>query len=358
MVAADHVRLPDGRRLDLRVSGPAGGFPLVFHYGTPGAATPVRAVERAVHARGLRLVTTSRPGYGDSSPQPGRRVVDVAADTAAVLVAIGADRCLVAGWSGGGPHALACGARLGSAAAAVLVIAGGAAYGAEGLDWMAGMGEENVAEFSAALAGEDQLRSFLLAARDQVKDVTAAGIVASLETLLPDVDRAVLTGEFGEDLAAMFREAVRTGVEGWFEDDIALTRSWGFGLEEISVPVMIWQGSADLMVPFSHGQWLASQLPGASAHLEEGEGHLSVGLGALDRMLDELVTAGSRSSTLRRDSAPSTLIPVRRRRDGPGVTGRGSAGPSASSRSHAPRKPPLGLCRRRRRLLPRGLPWP
>src|SRR5215469_8626725 len=94
----EQIQLPDGRHLDVRVSGPADGLPLVFHHGTPGAATPVRALERAVHARGLRLVTTSRPGYGDSSPQPGRRVVDVAADTAAVLAAIGADRCLVAGW--------------------------------------------------------------------------------------------------------------------------------------------------------------------------------------------------------------------------------------------------------------------
>ena len=291
MAAVDHVLLPDGRRLDLRVSGPADGLPLVFHHGTPGAVTPFRALERAAHARGLRLVTMSRPGYGDSSPQPGRSVVDVAADTAAVLAAIGADRCLTAGWSGGGPHALACGARLG-AAVAVLVIAGGAPYGAGGLDWMAGMGEENIVEFSAALDGADRLRSYLLPQREQLKDVTAAGIVASLETLLPEVDRAVLTGEFGEDLAASVREAVRPGVEGWLEDDIAFTRSWGFGLEEISVPTMIWQGSADLMVPFSHGQWLASQLPGASAHLEEGEGHLSVWLGALDRMLDELVRAG------------------------------------------------------------------
>ena len=292
MVAADHIRLPDGRLLDLRVSGPAGGFPLVFHHGTPGAGTPNRALERAAHARGLRLVTTSRPGYGDSSPQPGRSVVDVVADTAAVLAAIGADRCLVAGRSGGGPHALACGARLG-ATTAVLVIAGVAPYGADGLDWLAGMGEDNVAEFSAALQGEDRLRPYLLHEREQLKDATVAGIVASLETLLPDVDRAVLTSEFGEDLVASFREAVRPGVEGWLEDDIAFTRSWGFELAEISVPTMIWQGSADLMVPFSHGQWLASQLPGASVHLEEGEGHLSIGIGALDRMLDELVSAGT-----------------------------------------------------------------
>jgi pimeloyl-ACP methyl ester carboxylesterase len=293
MDASDHVWLPDGRRLDVRVSGPTGGLPLVFHHGTPGAATPVRALERAAHARGLRLVTTSRPGYGDSSRQPGRAVVDVAADTAAVLAAIGAERCLIAGWSGGGPHALACGARLG-AAAAVLVIAGVAPYGAQGLDWMAGMGEENIVEFSAAIQGEDELRSYLLQQREQLKDITAADVAAGLETLLPDVDKAVLTGEFAEDMAASFREAVRTGVGGWLDDDLAFARPWGFGLEQISVPAMIWQGSADLMVPFSHGQWLASQLPGASAHLEQGEGHLSVGLGALDRMLDELVGASSR----------------------------------------------------------------
>jgi pimeloyl-ACP methyl ester carboxylesterase len=292
MDASDHVLLPDGRRLDICVSGPAAGLPLVFHHGTPGAAIPIRALQRAAHARGLRLVTTSRPGYGDSTRQPGRSVVDAAADTEAVLAAIGAERCLIAGWSGGGPHALACGARLG-AAAAVLVIAGVAPYGAEGLDWMSGMGEENVAEFSAAIQGDDVLRSYLRPQGDLLRDISAADIVSSLQTLLPDVDRAEITGEFGEDMAASFREAVRAGVEGWLDDDLAFASPWGFSLDEISVPAMIWQGTADLMVPYSHGQWLASRLPAAVAHLEEGQGHLSIGLGALDRMLDELTEAGS-----------------------------------------------------------------
>ena len=282
------MQLPDGRWLDLRVSGPAGGVPLIFHHGTPGASIPSRAMERAVHSRGLRLVTTSRPGYGDSSPQAGRQVVDVVADTGAVLDEIGASRCLVAGWSGGGPHALACGARL-PAAAAVLVIAGVAPYEADGLDWMGGMGEENVVEFSAALKGEDELRPYLLSAREQLKDATAQDIVDGLETLLPEVDRACLTGEFGEDMAASFAEALRSGVEGWVEDDLAFARPWGFGLAEVSAPATIWQGSADLMVPFAHGQWLASHVPGARVHLEDGEGHLSIGIGALDRMLDELL---------------------------------------------------------------------
>jgi pimeloyl-ACP methyl ester carboxylesterase len=292
MDALEQVQLPDGRRLDVRVSGPADGLPLVFHHGTPGAATPIHALERAVHARGLRLVTTSRPGYGNSSRQPGRSVVDVVADTDAVLAALGAKRCLTMGWSGGGPHTLACGARLG-AAAAVLVVAGVAPYEADGLDWMASMGEENIVEFSAAVAGEDQLRPYLLQQAPLLRNIRAADIVASMQSLLPDVDRAALTGEFGEDIAASFREAVRTGVDGWLDDDLAFAKPWGFSLAEISVPTMIWQGSADLMVPFAHGQWLASRLPAASAHLEEGEGHLSIGLGKLDTMLDELVKAVS-----------------------------------------------------------------
>jgi pimeloyl-ACP methyl ester carboxylesterase len=292
MDAFERVQLPDGRRLDVRVSGPAGGLPLVFHHGTPGAATPIHTLERAVHARGLRLVTTSRPGYGQSSRQQGRSVVDVVADTDAVLAALGAERCLTMGWAGGGPHTRACGARLG-AAAAVLVVAGVAPFEADGLDWIAGMGEDNVVEFSAAVEGEDQLRRCLAPQGELLRTIRAADIVASMRSLLPDVDRAALTGEFGEDVAAGFREAVRVGVDGWLDDDLAFARPWGFSLTEISVPTMIWQGSADLMVPFAHGQWLASRLPAATAHLEDDEGHLSVGLGKLDAMLDELVAAAS-----------------------------------------------------------------
>jgi pimeloyl-ACP methyl ester carboxylesterase len=127
--------------------------------------------------------------------------------------------------------------------------------------------------------------------------VTPAGIVESISSLLPDVDRAVLTDEFGEDLAASFHEGLRIGVDGWLDDDLAFTRPWGFDLGEIVKPVALWQGSADLMVPFAHGRWLASQLPDADVHLEPDEGHLSIAIGAVDRMLDELVAAGGVSGS-------------------------------------------------------------
>jgi pimeloyl-ACP methyl ester carboxylesterase len=292
MATERQIELDDGRRLDFKVSGPIDGVPLIFHHGTPGAATPIRALERAAHNRGLRFATFSRPGYGSSSRLRGRRVVDVVPDTAAVLSAIEADRCLVAGWSGGGPHALACGARLGSAAG-TLVISGVAPYDLADLDWMAGMGDDNVAEFGAALLGEPTLRPFLEEVRGHLKDADSAGIVAALDSLLPDIDKAALTDEFGEDTAASFAEGLRHGVDGWVDDDLAFTEPWGFNFDEISGPVMIWQGSLDLMVPFAHGEALASGIAGASVHLEDGEGHLSIGLGALDRMLDELVSVAN-----------------------------------------------------------------
>lgn len=292
MNSADTLELPDGRRLDIRVSGPDGAVPLLFHHGTPGALTPMRFMERAVHDRNMRLVTFSRPGYGGSTRLEGRTVADVVGDAAAVLDHLGGGPCLVAGWSGGGPHALACAGRL-DAARAVLVIAGVAPFRASGLDWMAGMGKDNVEEFGAALQGEAGLRSYLEDAREQLKDVSVTGVVSSLASILPQVDKAVITDEFGEDLAAGFHEALRVGVDGWIDDDLAFVGDWGFELEEIARPTVLWQGGADLMVPFSHGRWLARHVPRAVAHLEEGEGHLSIGIGAMGRMLDELVEAAA-----------------------------------------------------------------
>jgi pimeloyl-ACP methyl ester carboxylesterase len=285
------ITLTDGRELEVEVSGPDGGRVLVFHHGTPGGSEQMRAMARAAWARGLRLVTWSRPGYGASTRQAGRSVADVVADTAAVLDHLGAESCLVAGWSGGGPHALACGALLPDRVRGVLCIAGVAPYAAEGLDFLAGMGEDNIEEFGAALEGEHTLRPWLDAQRPEMLELTADAVADSLGNLVPPVDVVVLTGEFAEDLASEFRQALSVGVDGWLDDDLAFTRPWGFELADITVPTYLWQGSDDLMVPFAHGRWLAGRIPGVTAHLEQGEGHLSIGIGALDRMLDELATS-------------------------------------------------------------------
>lgn len=282
------LTLADGRTLETWISGPEDATPLVFHHGTPGSAKPAGALERAVHAHGLRYVALSRPGYATSTRRPGRTVADVVDDTAAVLDSIGADRAYVGGWSGGGPHALACAARL-PQTIATLVIAGVAPAGLSDLEFLTGMGQDNLDEFGAAFAGEQDLRPFLDAQRPELVGATAEGVIASMATLLPPVDRAVLTDEFGADLAASFGAALQVSVDGWLDDDLAFVQDWGFGLDEIVSPVQLWQGDQDLMVPFAHGQWLAQHVPGVTAHLLPGEGHLSVTVGAIDRMLEGLL---------------------------------------------------------------------
>ena len=283
------VVLPDGRSLEVIISGPAEGVPLVFHLGTPASAAQFGTIRRAAAERGLRLVTWSRPGYGGSTRLPGRSVADVAADTVAVLDHLDAGRCLVAGWSGGGPHALA-GCPAPGPGVGVLAIAGVAPYDAEGLDWLAGMGAGNVDEFTTAARGEAALRPYLADAGGGKAEITGADISRSLATLLPPVDVAALTGEFADDLAASFRGAVVNGIEGWLDDDLAFLRPWGFAPADVTVPTLLWHGLEDLAVPVAHGRWLAAHLPNVTAHLEPGEGHLSVMVGATGRMLDELVT--------------------------------------------------------------------
>lgn len=288
---AQSISTPDGRSLDVYSSGPPGDDVLLFHDGTPGAGIVSARFHAAAAARGLRFVSFSRPGYGASSRRPGRAVVDVADDAAAVLDHLGAERCYTMGFSGGGPHALACAARLPDRVDAVSIVGSAAPYGVDGLDFLAGMAQENVDEFEAALHGSAALEAFLTAARPSLEAVTGHDVADALGGLVPTVDRDALTREYSEALAADFRQALSLGIWGWHDDDLAFVRPWGFELGEIRVPLNLWQGRLDRMVPFAHGQWLADHLPTARVHLLAEEGHLSLAVTAIDRVLDELIAA-------------------------------------------------------------------
>src|SRR5690606_34908483 len=182
----------DGRRLAVRSSGPVDGIPLLFHHGTPGAGRPVRAFERAAHARGCDLITYSRAGYGESTRRPGRSVADVASDMEDVLDHLGVTRCLVVGMSGGGPHALATAARLPGRVAGVLVIAGLMPDGLPGRELTDGMGEGNVVEFGLARQGEAALRAELEREAVALRDATAEELGEGMASVLSPADRAAL----------------------------------------------------------------------------------------------------------------------------------------------------------------------
>ena len=272
------LELPDGVTVDIVVDdgAPEGSGLLVYHHGTPAAGPLDPALAGPARAHGLRVVELVRPGYGGSTRQPGRTIADVVPIVTALADHLGHDRFVTLGWSGGGPHALATAALLPERCAGVLALASVAPFDADGLDFLAGMGQDNIDEFGAALAGAADLEAFLTAMARELATVTGPQVNEALDSLLPPVDKAHLTGEAAEHMAAELRWSVERGIWGWFDDDIAFTRGWGFDLTSIAGPVHLWQGSDDLMVPFAHGRWLAAHLPGAHVRLDAGEGHLSL----------------------------------------------------------------------------------
>jgi pimeloyl-ACP methyl ester carboxylesterase len=281
------VRTGDGRALEVHRYGRRDGFPLLFHCGTPQAPVEFPLLWEAVDERGWQLVAYARPGYAGSSRAEGRSVADAVGDVAAILDHCGLDAFVTVGWSGGGPHALASAALLSDRCRAVATLAGVAPYDADGLDFLAGMGGENVEEFSVAARSGEELEALLEEWAPGMSGVTGEQIAAALGGLVDDVDRRALTGDFAALVAAAVRHALATGIAGWVDDDLAFVKPWGFALDAITVPTSVWQGAHDRMVPFAHGEWLAANIPGARAHLYDDEGHISLAL-QLPRILEAL----------------------------------------------------------------------
>lgn len=270
------LALADGRRLDVLVGGAATGPVIVLHHGTPADATCWADWHEDAERRGARIVSVSRPGYATSTRLPGRDVARAAADVAAVLDQLGVHEYVTAGWSGGGPHALACAALHGGRCVAAATLAGAAPYGVPGLDFLEGMGPENVAEFGASLQGETVLRAWFAEHGEPFRHVTGAELADAFGGLVPAIDKQVLQGGYADHMAAETRRALSGGFDGWVDDDLAFVRPWGFDLDQITVPVTVWQGDLDLMVPAAHGAWLVDHVPGAQARTPSGHGHISL----------------------------------------------------------------------------------
>jgi pimeloyl-ACP methyl ester carboxylesterase len=270
------VSLPDGRTLHAYESGDPDGHLVIHHHGSPGSGLLRREWAEDAQARGIRLVGYDRAGYGGSSRNAGRRISDVVADVSALADSLGADRFSTWGVSGGGPHSLACAALLPDRVVASAAVASVGPYDAPGLDFLAGMGQDNLDEFGAATEGEDVLRPYLAAQTAGLLESTPESLKDALESLLPPVDRDALTGETAEFFHSSMTSGLRSSFDGWLDDDIAFVTPWGFDVASIAVTVLVMQGDQDLMVPFAHGQWLEAALPSATVRLMPGEGHISL----------------------------------------------------------------------------------
>lgn len=266
----------DGRKIRISETGLRDGVPVLVLRGTPQSRLLYRVWVEDALARGIRLISYERPGYGESTVQRGRTVADAASDVALIARELGLNCLSVWGISGGGPHALACAALLPGLVVAAAALAFAAPYPAEGLDWFAGMGEANVAEFRAALEGREVCAQVVEVAASALLRAEPKTIEQGFRSLLCPVDAAVLTADFARFVVHSVREGIGQTRDGWIDDDMAFIRAWGFDFGEIRVPVLLMHGEQDQMVPVSHGKWLARMIPKVDARFLPDEGHLSL----------------------------------------------------------------------------------
>ena len=269
------VRTPDGRTLAVEEGGDPAGRPVLIQIGTPNSRRLYGPHERDAADRGLRLICYDRPGYGESSPQPGRSVADCANDVRAICAQLGIDRLGMWGISGGGPHVLACAALLPDLLVAAASLASAAPLDADGLDYFDGMGQDNVDDTRLYLADEAAARAKADDDRESFLAASPDDLGAEMASLISPADAAVLTGELAKFLAFSMKDGLAPGVQGWW-DDYCIINRWGFELADITVPVVLLHGRHDKFVPFGHGEWLAAHIPGVEARLSENDGHLTL----------------------------------------------------------------------------------
>jgi pimeloyl-ACP methyl ester carboxylesterase len=281
------VELADGRTLEVAMMGEPSGKTIFFHHGTPGTTRTVKSLEGLLDLGDFFVVTTSRPGYGQSSRHEGRTIASVVADLNAALDHFGREDYVALGWSGGGPHALAS-AALDSRCRSAVTLASVAPADVD-FDWTEGMGPENVEEFALAQKGGPEYEALMAATGELMGAATTDNIVEMFAGLLSEPDRAALADD---DARELFVQGVRYGfVNGWrgyFDDNVAFMLPWGFDVGNIAVPVHLFFGDEDLMVPARHGKWLAAHMSTATTTHHSEEGHMSIFMNHLDEVASAL----------------------------------------------------------------------
>lgn len=265
-------KLADGRALAYEEYGDLQGRPVLFFHGTPGSRM-FRPPEDVTRQMGVRLICVDRPGYGGSTFQPNRQILDWPKDVSALADALGIQTFAVAGHSGGGPYALACGHCLPERISAAAVLSGagpvdapGAAEGLTPLHWLAfKIGAHVPWSLIRAMAW----LFFRKAAADPARaiDIDARDRSAADEEVLK------IAG-VRENCIESDIEAYRQGLTGFSWEVHLLTRPWGFALKEIKVPVYLWHGTADDFTTTGMARYMAERIPNCKANIYEGEGHM------------------------------------------------------------------------------------
>lgn len=282
------IVLRDGRHLGYAEYGPSTGFPVLWFHGTPGARRQISPSAReAAHELDVRIIAIERPGIGASTPHVYDRVRDIAADVKDLSDGLEIDQFAVAGLSGGGPYALACAHEMPNRVVAVAILGGIAP--AVGKDRAKGGPTQLVRTLSPVFARTYRPMGAMMKGLIRVLTPYADPAIDLFARFMPPGDQLVFADAavremFADDLVI----GSRKNMQALFLDAIVFGRHWGFELRDIDVPVHMWYGDADNIVPLEHGKFMAERIPNAMLRVRPDEGHLG-GLGASHEVLSAVL---------------------------------------------------------------------
>ncbi|WP_436928557.1 alpha/beta fold hydrolase [Halosimplex halobium] len=264
MTEPSTIELPDGRTLAYAEYGDPEGTPVFAFHGVIGSRLMWSLCDEAARERNIRLVAPDRPGFGASAFQRNRRLLDWPTDVCALADSLGVDRFGAVGFSGGGPHAMACAHAVPDRVRGVSLVS--TVTPPETRD-RADPFNEAVLSATRFVPGFSQAAfasSAWLAenARSQFRTALKAGS--------PPEDRAVFDSPAGETLFADGVEAFRNGARGPAHDLPLVGNDWGFDVRECRVPVDLWHGRADATVGPDLARAFGDLLPEADLYLGDG----------------------------------------------------------------------------------------
>jgi pimeloyl-ACP methyl ester carboxylesterase len=265
------IHLPDGRKLAYAEYGDPPGIPVFFFHGFPGSRYDGEYSGQAAAEMGIRLIAPDRPGMGRSDFQPNRHLLDWPADVCRLADSLKLDKFGVLGYSGGGPHALACAYRIPERLTTVGVMAGvGPVTEPGALD---GMMRNNIQIFTLSRQVPWLLNLLYR------WNLTADGekLMRAGMPQMAKPDQAVMQDpEVLRGMAKDYKEAFRQNPRGVVQEGAFFASDWGFKLQEIQATVYLWQGEDDTNVPVGMGRYQASHLPNCVVKYFPGEGHISM----------------------------------------------------------------------------------
>ncbi len=275
VAAGRRVELQDGRALGFAEYGDPQGTPVLYFHGTPSSRLERHPNEDIARRLGARVISVERPGYGLSDFQAGRQLLDWPKDVAALADTLGLERFAVIGYSGGGPYAAACAYAMPERLSAVTLVSSPAEISRPGV--FAGMARLDHAVFAVNRMLPWTAQRLLYAAGVRLFAMEPRRTLGSLARTLPEPDRTMIRQP---EILAMLMEAAAgafaQGSRGYAWDDRLFSLPWGFRPEEIAMPVQLWQGERDVMVPPAMGRALAAAIPQCEATLVPGAGHLLI----------------------------------------------------------------------------------